>query len=158
MRVLSLTTILALLGLVLFGLDVSVWADPCDDPSSGVQEGILGVVEVYNLGYHMNSYTQSSHRVTIENRTDRDVEYKYECNHNVVIDDANDNIVVVSATREFGPHTVDPGVTKWHFQTRTASLHNVLRDRDYILKTYTALRVTGGPSWGICREYGFRHR
>ena len=55
------------------------------------------MVEVYNLGYHMNSYTQSSHRVTIENRTDRDVEYKYECNHNVVIDDANDNIVVASA-------------------------------------------------------------
>ncbi len=157
MRMLNSTTILTLLGLVLLGL-APTWADPCDDPSNGVQENILGVVEVYNLGYHMNSYTQSSHRVTIENQTDRDVEYKYECNHNVVIDDANDNIVVASATHEFGPYTVDPGVTKWYFQTRAASLHNVLRDRDYILKTYTALRVTGGPSWGICREYGFRHQ
>ena len=76
MRTLSLTTTLTLLVLGLFGLDAPTWADPCDDPSNGVQENILGVVEVYNLGYHMNSYTQSSHRVTIENQTDRDVEYK----------------------------------------------------------------------------------
>lgn len=84
--------------------------------------------------------------------------FKYECKHTVVIDDANDNIEVASATREFGPHTVDQGETEWHFQTRAASLHNVRRNEDYILKTYTALRVTGGPSWGTCREYGFRHR
>ena len=94
----------------------------------------------------------------IENRTDEDVEYKYECSHVVVIDDANDNIIVADATREFGPQTVEPGETEWHFETRTASLHNVLRDRDYILKAYTALRVTGGPSWGVCSEYKFKHR
>ena len=158
MRTLSLMKILTLLGLALFGLDAPMWADPCDDPSNGVQENILGIVEVYDLGYPMNSYTQSRHRITIENRTDAAVEYKYECSHVVVIDDENDNIIVADATREFGPHTVEPGETEWHSETRTASLHNVRHDRDYILKTYTALRVTGGPSWGICREYGFRHK
>ena len=74
MRTLSLMKILALLGVALFGLDTSIGADPCDDPSNGVQENILGIVEVYDLGYHMNSYTQSSHRMTIENRTDAAVE------------------------------------------------------------------------------------
>ncbi len=158
MRTLSLMKILALLGVALFGLDTSIGADPCDAPSNGVQENILGIVEVYDLGYHMNSYTQSSHRMTIENRTDAAVEYKYECSHVVVIDDENDNIIVADVTQEFGPHTVEPGETEWHLETRTASPHNVLRDEDYILKTYTALRVTGGPSWGICREYNFKHR
>ena len=158
MRTLSLMKILALLGLALFGLDAPIGADPCDDPSTGVQENILGIVEVYDLDYQMNAYTQSSHRMTIENRTDAAVEYKYECSHVVVIDDENDNIIVADATREFGPHTVKPGETEWHYETRTASLHNVRRNRDYILKTYTVLRVTGGPSWGICREYKFKHQ
>ena len=158
MRTLSLMKILALLGLALCGLAAPIGADPCDDPSTGVQENILGIVEVYDLDYQMNAYTQSSHRMTIENRTDAAVEYKYECSHVVVIDDENDNIIVADATREFGPHTVERGETEWHFETRTASLHNVRRNRNYILKTYTALRVTGGPSWGICREYNFKHR
>ena len=158
MRTLSLTTILSVLVLGLSGLDAPIGADPCEDPSNGVQKNILGIVEVYDLGYQMNSYTQSSHRVTIENRTDAAVEYKYECSHVVVIDNEHDNIIVADATREFGPHTVESGKTEWHFETRTASLHNVRRNRKYILKTYTALRVTGGPSWDICREYGFTHQ
>ncbi len=79
MRTLSLMKILALLGFALFGLDAPIGVDLCEDPSNGVPKNILGIVEVYDLGYQMNSYTQSSHRVTIENRTDAAVEYKYEC-------------------------------------------------------------------------------
>ncbi len=161
MRTLSLITVLALVGLLLLGLGAPTLSNPvplnCPDPSNGSRQGILGVVEVYNLDYHMDTYTESHHRVTIENRTDNDVEYKYECKHTVVTDDRWGN-VVADTTHEFGSHTVAPGGTGWHVETRAASLPTVRRRKKYILKTYTALRVTGGPSWDVCGEYRFTHQ
>ena len=129
-------------------------------------EGVYGHVIVYGLSYN-DPWTSSTHQVTIDNDSGKQITYSYEWNHEVT-DLAGQ--ILADDTRWIAAPALRNGRTRTHFSQRGVNLDGVAaieRGNDYILKTYTSLDVVGiriedfpegyPHGWKESEEFLFRH-
>lgn len=160
---------------VLFGLIAGACLLPTVHPSpsgkSKTVNNIYGHVLVWGLSYSAPN-TRSRHCFTVHNGKERgSIAFRYEWSHNVteLDEDAAEDLGVpvpanpggVVANDSFEAHgpKVDPGGTETITSERSVDLaeEEIRADKWYHLKTYTALRVVGGPSLEHHKQITFFH-
>ncbi len=161
---------------VLFGLIASACLLPTVHPSpSGVSDtvnDVYGHVLVWGLSYSAPD-TRIRHCYNVTNDKERrSITFRYEWSHNVTELDkdaaedlgvpvpANPGAMVADDSFEGPGPTVKAGKSKSLTSERRVDLaaEGVRRHQWYHLKTYTALRVVGGPSLEHHKQITFFHR